>query len=81
MTLATSTSAKIGIFSIRLSVIGLLAVAFTAVFDPLEAVTRYPSTGNGRFDTNPYIQQFEGLHLVSRLLEAGRAVLASLPQI
>ena len=65
--------------SFRLAVVGLLAIAFTAVLDPLESITRYPDSEH-RFDlNNPYVQQFEGLHrVVSRLLDAGKVAVSSL---
>jgi hypothetical protein len=59
--------------TMRLAVIGTLAVSMTSILDPLESVTRYPDSKHGPFDQNdPYVKHFEGLHrVVARLLDAG----------
>ncbi|MEM2130079.1 MAG: HEPN domain-containing protein [Candidatus Bathyarchaeia archaeon] len=51
--------------SFKLSVLIAMSVALASLLDPLEAMTRYPDSGNSRFDdSNPYVANFEGLYKV-----------------
>jgi hypothetical protein len=61
--------------SVRVAFLSAVAAGLTAVLDPLEAVTRYPSAEGQLFDeANPYVHRFPRLWaVVDRCLEMAEA--------